>query len=273
MLGFGIKELVGGNSQKAMGPLISGFMFCVIPTAMIFLFRAQQKRTEAAAQTQRADPTPWRRREDWAKGEIAGAENQLACGFFVAAAATIVLGVAFSGFFPGGGELSAFTGTINILFFGVPAVLMIVLGIRATSRQKKFGRSVFKMSSMPGVIGGGLEGKIEIGARLEPADGFTLRLRCFTGIGSGRNSRTRTLWENQQQVRFSASADDPTHSAIPVSLEIPAGCEETDSANPDNHIYWQLEARAAVPGVNYLARFEVPVFKIRPNPTAQPPAA
>jgi hypothetical protein len=265
LLGLGIKGLISGQPKDAPGMLLAGVMICGIPTLIFFLWRAEQKRLRAAQQEYQANPAPWLARQDWAKGEIVSGENQRAKMFFLSAAVIVVFAAIYSGAFSRDGISGDSIDPLMLIFFGVPALLAVTLGILAVIRNRKFGRSVFKMSTVPGLIGGKLEGIIEVGTRLEPPEGFDVRLLCLNISRSGKHTRRRKLWEQRHTVRSSAPVDDPTHSAIPVSFTIPADCPETDDTNPADQISWQLEARAEVPGVNYLARFEVPVFKPRPG--------
>ncbi len=46
---------------------------------------------------------------------------------------------------------------------------------------------------------------------------------------------------------------------------------ETDESDPGNEVLWRLEARASVPGVDYHARFEVPVFRTQETEIPLPP--
>ena len=51
---------------------------------------------------------------------------------------------------------------------------------------------------------------------------------------------------------------DRERSTVPVLFQIPFDCRPTDDAAG---AAWKLEVKAAVPGVDYCATFEVPVFK------------
>jgi hypothetical protein len=63
------------------------------------------------------------------------------------------------------------------------------------------------------------------------------------------------LWQESQDI-FGGLID-----ASPVNFRIPASCAETSEVNLNDRIYWHLEAKAELPGVDYVARCEVPVFK------------
>jgi len=263
LLYIAIKKIIDGD-KEGVPALLFASLFCAALVAMIFLSRANQKKAEAAERKHQADPAPWLRRDDWAKGETAAKENEsagsLIIGVALFVAALIFGGIFINQFLQGMRVYSApdFSQIIPFIFFGVAAVVGTTASVRAILRRKKFGKSVFKMSSVPGIIGGKLEGKIEIGTRLEPPAGFKLRLCCLNEMF---RSSPSTLWQDEQRIRFDTAADDPTYSAIPVLFDIPRECFESDDSNPACKVVWWLEASAEAPGVNYLARFEVPVFK------------
>ena len=47
---------------------------------------------------------------------------------------------------------------------------------------------------------------------------------------------------------------------LPVAIEIPGDQKATNDALESDRIYWQLEANAQLPGIDYYSRFEIPVF-------------
>src|SRR6185312_2824564 len=142
-------------------------------------------------------------------------------------------------------------------------ICLLIWAIRATIRWRKFGDSVFKMLTIPGVVGGQLEGAIETSAKIRPKDGFHLQLVCLERIhtGSGDTSSTteRILWEEKKTETKDLLDDNPRRSGIPVLFHIPSDARESDSRNFNDKIIWRLEVKADVPGVDYTARFEVPV--------------
>ena len=48
---------------------------------------------------------------------------------------------------------------------------------------------------------------------------------------------------------------------IPVAFRLPGDVLESDDRSTDNQVIWRLRVDAAVPGVDYHVRFEVPVFR------------
>ncbi len=265
LLVLGLRQLAAGNTKDAFPLCIGGAMFTGVPILLFFVRQAHEERASPDAFRHQTAPAPWLVRDDWAKGEIVQREKYPP--YIITGATTIVLAAIISAVSARRSNANTFLDPIPLVWFGAVGLALLVLGLRALIRRKKFGESVFRMFSVPGLIGGKLEGKIELGARLEPLNGFIVRLRCLHITGSGKSSRTTTLWQDTQQVRASAPVDDPAHSAIPVSFAIPEQCQETHD-RPGDRVTWVLEARARVPGTDYLATFEVPVFKPRLGSTS-----
>ena len=164
----------------------------------------------------------------------------------------------------------------EIIFGAIfPVIGLLLLGwaIRTTIAWKKFGASTFKMLSVPGVIGGSLSGAIETSVKLRPQDGFHLRLACVkrVRVGSGKDSSTTetVLWQAEKTMNEDL-LDEPRRSGIPVSFPIPADAMPTDNTVPTNAIIWRLVAQAKLPGVDYSATFEVPVFRPTANLAVSP---
>jgi len=48
---------------------------------------------------------------------------------------------------------------------------------------------------------------------------------------------------------------------VPVTIRIPADAPGTDASDADNEVHWRLEVRAATPGLDYAATFDVPIYR------------
>jgi hypothetical protein len=136
---------------------------------------------------------------------------------------------------------------------------------RSVLQWRKFGQSVFQMASVPGVIGGQLAGVVRTSAKVLPEDGFHIALNCInrvtTGSGKSRSTSEHILWQDDRIVGRDLLQNDPDHTAIPVLFAIPYECRSTDETLSDNQTVWRLVAKAKVPGVDFSAAFDVPVFK------------
>ena len=258
---FGVKELITKDVRAALPFFLSGAMFTFIPLVMATQLKKQQAQVDVAAQKRREDPAPWLQRADWAKREIAAKEISPPFVFFIAAVILVFIALWQFKRFHTSDRDPLVMKLFAALFFGIPfvmAAVMAALGVRAVARHKKFGKSLFKLRSATGVIGGKLEGNIQGESQIELPGDFKVQLACYQQTGGGDNAKVKKLWDASQPVRVPGGTGI---FVIPVSIAIPATCEESSDADPSNLIFWRLEATAKVPGVNFLARFEVPVFR------------
>lgn len=166
-----------------------------------------------------------------------------------------------------------------VLFFPVIGVAALVTAIRQTLQWRKFGRTRFVPSTLPGVIGGYLGGVIEVPARVALERDARLFLRCVrkTVSGSGKHTHTTesVVWEREERIAAEKWTSGFGHTEIPVLFHIPAGLPATDWETRESQVTWRLTAQAAVPGVDFETNFEVPVFatgETAPAPAAGAPA-
>lgn len=152
-----------------------------------------------------------------------------------------------------------------VMIFPVVGIGLAVWAARMVWLQIKYGTSLFRMSHMQGVIGGTLQGTVEIPVHIQPIDGFRISLRCVNRIttGSGKDSSTyeSVLWEDVRLQAHEIPDGNPTHSLLPILFTVPRNCRQTDTENSDNQIVWRLEVAAATDhGPRYNSSFEVPMF-------------
>lgn len=208
-----------------------------------------------------------RLRPDWATGRII--EQDVRTGHRAQAAAivwallTVILSVATW-------KVDGFMRIIA-LGVGVVATALIVQGVRIQLHRRKFGESILVLDRVPVRLGRDLRGEIECGvpATMAPVDGFHIRLRCVhrwqedIRRGNDQTRRTRfrldTLWEDEHQI---AGRRDPTHGTlrIPVGFRLPADRPASSVPGGDDGIIWEVRVTAQMRGLNYNARFEIPVI-------------
>jgi len=152
-----------------------------------------------------------------------------------------------------------------VLLFPLVGIGLIIWAVVSFRRWKKYGESIFVMKSNPGVVGGALKGVIVSNVNIEPVKGFKVELNCVnrytSGTGENRKSNESILWQDICLIKHEMYKDDLTKSAIPVIFKIPFDSKETTENNSNNVIIWRLKISAEVPGVDYKATFEIPVFK------------
>jgi hypothetical protein len=208
---------------------------------------------------------PWRWNSDWQEGQIrASGKAQFILPAVMAVfwnlVSTPLLFVIPEEFFDKGNKL-ALIG----LVFPVVGIGLAIWAIRAFVRWKKFGDSVFEMTTYPGVIGGKLAGRIVTSVDLNPTEGFHLTISCVNRVttGSGKNRRTseRVLWQQKRHLLREPLDWDPTKSEIPVLFAIPFDVDPTEKRSDSDEVVWRLQLAAEVPGVDYAVQFDVPIFR------------
>lgn len=263
-LGWGNSIGVFRGNVNLLTPFSLAILFSLISIFIIgFVLKHQRQRITLQ---QKYPDQPWLWRRDWATGKINSIEskNQLYTW------AAVIVWNAFS-WFVFINIILRMEGKSNLVFvvvvlFPLFGIFMLISAIRETIRWKKFGQSIFEMRSVPGVIGGKLEGNIYSGLKESPSGGVTLTLSCInritTGTGKNRLVSEKVLWEEKQNVSSGYLTQYMGGKIIPVLFNIPSHCISTNYENPQNLIIWRLRADASVPGIDYKAVFEVPVFKV-----------
>jgi hypothetical protein len=280
---FGALALVIGGYRYLTGVadvwqtlmlIIFGLGFCAVGAAPILSLRSGWKKLEKEGQTQAAFPDkPWMWRDDWAAGHISSSNKTiLAVAWAFAVLWNLVstpLLFAFRNI-----PQKNYAALIALLFPAI-GLLLLIRAIRLSMEYRKFGVSDFVMSSVPGVVGGKLQGSVHAAFDPQSARSVKVKLTCFhrtvTGTGDNRSVSENIQWRDEREFSAGEIQPGPTGCIIPVSFHIPADAAETDIRNMDNAIQWKLQVRADVPGVDYEAEFDVPVFKTKDSSTSPEP--
>jgi hypothetical protein len=152
------------------------------------------------------------------------------------------------------------------LLFPLVGVGLLAWAIKTTIRYRKYGFSRLELATVPGVIGHTIAGTVRIGTVLESSDGFEATLTCVrrvtTKSGDDSSTSESILWQEECRIRGEPSRDAAgLTTKIPVAFHLPKDVLPCDSTDPNNRVLWRLRVAASVPGVDYDATFEVPVFR------------
>ncbi|MEN8183380.1 MAG: hypothetical protein ABFS46_12685 [Myxococcota bacterium] len=205
---------------------------------------------------------PWLWREDWAAGRVSSAHGAQALVIWVIA-------VVFSGFSvplvlqaPEAAKADGFGVWLFAALFPLASVGLLYWAAQSTLRWRRFRNLSFELSTIPGVVGGRLEGVAHLGRTIQPQSGFTLRLSCLRRRRRARKTEEETIWQEEIVVPSMRAARGPLGSAVPVGFEVPFEAEPS-SADPMRlpSVQWRLEILADLPGADLYGFFEVPVFK------------
>jgi len=208
---------------------------------------------------------PWLHTPEWANGKIISS-NRLSAFFalFFAIFWNLISWPVAIAFIPEILKEKEYFG-LFVLLFPLAGFGLIIWAVVSLRRWKKYGESVFGMQSNPGVVGGALKGIILTKVNIESDEGFKVELNCVnryrSGRGKNRKTSERILWQDTYFIKHEIYKDDLTKSAIPVLFKIPFDSRETNEDNPGDAITWRVKISAKVPGVDYKAHFEIPVFK------------
>jgi hypothetical protein len=82
-----------------------------------------------------------------------------------------------------------------------------------------------------------------------------------TGSGKNRSTKEKILWQEEQRAKKEELYPGPLGAAARFSFQIPEDCRGTDQENSSNAILWTLQVKADIPGVDYDATFDIPVFR------------
>lgn len=183
------------------------------------------------------------------------------------------------------------------LFFGVPAVVMLWIAIAGPGvvnegmriqgllwgsllafmvgaltywrlRQMRYGNSVCRLITLPGVVGGWFKADVECNL---PADsGSTVVVRLKNCVPAGK--RMVEVWRMEQ--RLAVPVTPGTRSTIPVRLRIP--CDPAQRPMMVGESFWSatgsawtLEIEKQVPGIDFLASFLVPIYDTPDAPASE----
>ena len=231
-----------------------------------------RKKARIALDLRTAHPSePWYWREEWAAGAVmSGAKNTMVFAWFFSILWNLISLPLLFILLPEILEKGNYPALLGLLF-PLVGIGLLIWAIRETVEWRKFGKSVFRMNSVPGVIGGELSGTVNVAASFDPAQVFDASLTCInrrtTGAGKTTSTTETVLWQEKIDPVRPFAQPEAMGSAVPVRFQIPYDCEQTNDTNPNNRILWRLEIHAAVAGIDYDAKFEVPVFR---TPASRP---
>jgi hypothetical protein len=270
-----ITEAVRADWSSALFLAVFGLAFIGLPTLVLKGVKAGLRSAEETARLVVEHPAqPWLWKPEWAAGrlETSGKSTLTVAWVFAIFWNGISIPVAIA-ILPDVIADGEWVG-LFILIFPLIGSLILVWAVRATISTRKFGVSVFEMAHVPGVLGRGVGGLLRTSVDLQPPEGFIARLSCVNRVttGSGDNRSTRESVQWQQEAILTEYQDDLDGDGvmIPIAFRIPVTAPQTDQSNSSDEMIWRLEVSADVPGMDYAADFELPVFKTEQSKTEIP---
>lgn len=236
--------------------LFGALGFALSTLILVVAWRRLRRRNPGGAEA------PWLQRADWATGKIVE-HGGTAVALPVLAVACAWWWFAMWPFFVRLPEIFAATSNplvaATLLFPTIGSVLSGTL-IYQFVKRLKFGASTVELDGTPGTIGGTLSGMVRIPRRLCAPEGFRLTLKSMENADADD-----PLWKKTLRVTNPARDKGGESIALPFVFEIPDSAQETSPSDARRQVKWRLEATAVLPGVDYDATFDVPVFKSPEN--------
>ena len=266
-----------GNIHNPVVTVIFGLIFSATGFGIIFWAatagRRKKKAGEKYLKQTGGGAKPWLLRADWAAGKIKSSQTANAKFLWLWSIFALALSAPAVWRIPQ--EWQKGNHAILIaLFFPVAAFYLIGYSIVQWRSCRRFGDCFFELAQIPAPLGGSLDGMIQTGARLKPEHGLHLKLSCVrrtvSGAWNNRRVQENILWQDEKVFAPDASLpeQEPGHSGIPVFFKLPADQPEC-AARGGETVVWRLEARAKMPGPDFRALFEVPVFQVAGGAAAE----
>jgi hypothetical protein len=251
------RTLPGADWTELVPGIVVGLLTVLLAGLAIFAAKVNRQRADVAARIAQSPDRPWVHFAEWSQGRIQDApakQGAVAIGAFAVMWNAVVAGVALLA--RGRDDLRSDTTVLVFLgIFGLVGLGLIALTVYMALDARKFSPAVFAMSGVPGVLGGWLRGTIEMPPQVPEGTEARVRLVCERQR-SGSGPPTYDVWEDEVSAR--------TSSSVPVAFRIPFNLPQSDLPGMPSkgtmRVSWLLSISASLPGVDYSAVFDVPVF-------------
>jgi hypothetical protein len=263
------RRIVEGAAFSGYGPLAAAAIAFGLPGfGLMAGARIAKKRMDAEAVTRATNPeSPWLWNPDWTDGIVRSRERGTVVGTWVFAILWSSISVLVLFFLPRELRSGNRLALIGLVFPAI-GVFLLVRAIRASIRWRRFGVSELTLAKFPALPGEEL--RAEIRTRFDdPPDEMHVTLTSIrrTDRGGDDGVSETVLWQDERVIASHEMQRDSASTIVPVAFAIPPDATPTEREGRPSTVRWQIEAKASVTGVDYMSRFEVPVYRV-PDPSA-----
>lgn len=254
-----------GSQSPWVGVVIGLAVACVgflLIVAAVAVYRSSKHLYDLKS----ANPDrPWLWKDDWAASRANGSNSKVNITLWVVAGLWDAVSFA-----PTIANLPQIVAGQNpavmvMMVFPLIGVLITFFAVRGTMRTLRYGHTRFWFDSPVFSPGSHVKGAVHLKLSTDVPHGFDLTLSCkrhlTTGTGKTQNTQDFVLWQDAQNVPAGSIARGPGEAQIPVDFVLPPEVLETNEDNYRDRVFWQLQAKADAPGVNFNDKYELPVFR------------
>jgi hypothetical protein len=254
--------LLGGLDRKKMFQLLGAVAASIGFIALIFGIAAKKSSSAANLKlSNQISEKPWLKRADWAAGKIKSTGIPHAKSYLTMGIALVALGGLITILVVPKALRDGNDSALVAVIFPIIGIIFLISVVKKILAHNRFGDCIFEMAQTPAPIGGALEGTIQTSLPLKFENELRLNLFCVrkTTSGAGQNLRTdeKILWRDGKI--FKSNSPGLEAGKIPVQFDLPPGQPQCSERGREA-VCWRLEMK--IPGANFHATFDVPVFKI-----------
>jgi hypothetical protein len=224
---------------------------------IVALLMGRQRLADAEERQARNPDAPWLWRADWASGVVTDSSRTEMWTAWVFAAFWNLVSLPGAALGVRKGLEEGNRVALIALLFPAVGLGLLAWAVRATLRYRRYGISRFELATRPAVVGHTLGGTVRTPSDLRPPEGFQVVLSCIrretTGSGKNRSTTEHLLWQDERRTMGGPGG-------LPVAFAIPHDATPSDPGASNDRVLWRLQVTGDVPGVDYSAAFEVPVF-------------
>ncbi len=251
--------------EFATGIILIVAIACIV--AMVKLGRPSRATATTAELRRQFPDSPWKWDPKWEGGVVRGALKTNMYFHWLFTVIWTLLSAPLAYVLPE--EVFVKKNYPAALGFLFPLISLFLAGnvIRLTLQWIKYGSSELQLTTFPGSVGGRFAARLDTTLRTIPADGVHVILSSHRIITRNQESdRKDLLWQGRSVIPPISLGQGPGGVTIPIEFYLPSKVEPTSpprepsESKREEPVVWNLDVTADVPGVDYSAQFEVPVF-------------
>lgn len=208
---------------------------------------------------------PWLHRADWVAGNITS--DSKATALMIGVIALFWNAISTPICFMLAPELR--DGNYAVLLFAL--FPLVGVGLMWTAvvfllRWRRFGRARLELRTIPTIPGQELRGTLYTGAVVQGARHLEVSVVCQEHeryrSSDGTNVKTVDKWKSTQELPLQPSMGQQREARVDIRFAIPDDAPETSTV-PGVGVYyqWVVQAKAEIPGADFSAVFEIPVYR------------